>query len=239
MDSYIKISIFCVAALIVLCIIYHSINKSKRAHNLHSKEYRTEIYKNTPAEYQQSIQYLYNRLEQLDEIIVRNSSSLNAQSNQAVHDVVEAASAAERKISEYWEFNKKKANFYYYIGLHYASFTLADKLTEELDSLREIKKLLTKAINSTQSQINLLSKKVDNPKSTYDIAQIKREHKELCKKCDTLRKTRNICSSQIDDVQKRRDRQNDITRQRREYIGSHFGKKGRQWRSRIIAKHKK
>lgn len=237
MDLYIIIIPLCVLSLIVACIICHLINKRKRAHNLHSKEYKAEIYNNTSAEYQENIRYLYNRLEQLDEIIDRNSKSLNAQSTQAVNDILKATSDAERKISEYWEFNKKKADFYYYIGLHYTSFILADKLTEELDNLKKIKKVLTGAINSTQSQIDLLKKKIDNPKLVQNIAHIKREHQELCKKCDTLRKTRKKCEGQIDDVKNRRDKQNDITWQRREYIGAHFGKKGRQWRNRIIAKH--
>ena len=50
--------------------------KSKRNRNYHSirsKEYKKEIYNNTPEEYQQSIRYLYNRLEQLDEVMVRAS----------------------------------------------------------------------------------------------------------------------------------------------------------------------
>ena len=72
-----------------------------------------------------------------------------------------------------------------------------------------------------------------------NIIQIKKEHQELCKKCDVLRKTRKVCESQINDVKKRRDAQNNITKQRRDYIGTHFGKKGKLWRSRIIAKHKR
>ncbi len=72
---------------------------------------------------------MYTKIEQLDEIIDRSSRSLNVQSTQTVNDVLKNASDAERKINEYWEFNKKKANFYY-IGLHYTSFTLADKLTD-------------------------------------------------------------------------------------------------------------
>ena len=72
---------------------------------------------------------MYTKIEQLDEIIDRSSRSLNVQSTQTVNDVLKNASDAERKISEYWECNKKKANFYY-IGLHYTSFTLADKLTD-------------------------------------------------------------------------------------------------------------
>lgn len=237
MDSYIIIAILCAIGIGIAYIICHSYNKRKRKHNLHSKEYRIEIYNNTPIEYQDSIKYLYDRLEQLDEVINKCNNSLNAQSARAVGDVLEKASDAERQIRQYWEFNKKKANFYYYIGLHYTSFTLADKLTEELQTLIKVKKMLTTSINSTQTKIDLWKKKIDNPKTAQNIVQVKREHQELCKKCDALRKTRKTCELQIESVKKRRDQQNNITRQRRDYIGTHFGKKGRQWRSRIISKH--
>lgn len=239
MNSYIIISILCGALLILVLFTRHSINKGKRVHNLHSKEYQAEIYNDTPAEYQESIRYLYNRLEQIDVIIDRSSKSLNVQSTWAVNDILKKASDAERKINEYWELSKRKADFYYYIGLHYTSFTLADKLTEELETLRKIKGMLTKTIDNTQLQIDLLKKKIDNPKFVQNVVQVKRQHQELCKKCDALRKTRKTCEGQITDVKKRRDKQNDITRQRRDYIGTHFGKKGRQWRSRIMAKHRR
>ena len=239
MDSYIIIGLLCACCIIFVYIICHLINKKKRIHNLHSKEYRTEIYNNTPAEYQESIRYLYNRLEQLDDIINRNSRTLNAQSTQAVSDILKKASEAERKINEHWEFNKRKADFYHYICLHYTSFTLADKLTEELEALRKINKMLTASIKNTQCKIDQLKKRIDYPDRSQNIAQIKRDHQELCKKCDALRKTRKTCVVQIEDVRIRRDKQNNITSQRRDYIGTHFGKKGKIWRKRIIDRHKR
>ena len=146
MNLYIIIGILCVVLIIVVCIIYHLINKKEKPHNLHSKEYKTEIYNNTPIEYKESIRHLYNKLEQLDKIVDRNNKSLNTQSTQVVNDILKKALDAERKINEYWEFHKRKADFYYYIGLHYTSFTLADKLTEELEKLKKIKKMLIREI---------------------------------------------------------------------------------------------
>lgn len=233
------IDILCAVCFIFACIIFRSINKRKRKYNLHSEEYKTEIYNNTPAEYQESIRYLYNRLEQLDDIINRNSRALNAQSTQAVNDILKKASDAERKINEHWELNKNKSDFYYYICLHYASFTLADKLTEELEALKKISKMLTTSINNIQGKIDQLKKMIDHPGRSQNITQIKRDHHELCKKCDALRKTRKTCVMQIENVKIRRDKQNDITRQRRDYIGTHFGKKGEIWHKRIIERHKR
>ena len=73
----------------------------------------------------------------------------------------------------------------------------------------------------------------------YHIQKIKKEHQELCRKCDALRKTRKICAEKMEDCKKCRDKQNVITAQRRDYIGKNFGKKGKQWRNRIMAKHKR
>lgn len=240
MNSYILLGI--VFFIIIIFSITNRKRKSKRNRNYHSirsKEYRTEIYNNTPEEYRQNIRYLYNRLEKLDEVIVRNNRSLNAQSDQAVKDVLRRATEVEKEINRYWELSKRKADFYYYIGLHYTSFTLADKLTEELESLRKINGMLSDVINKTQSQINGLKGKIDDANTAANIGQVKREHKELCRKCDALRKTRIVCAEQMENCKKCRDKQNAITAQRREYIGKNFGEKGKQWRNRIMAKHKK
>ena len=192
MNSYILLGIVGVVFLLIIILIFSISNrkrKSKRNRNYHSirsKEYKKEIYNNTPEEYQQSIRYLYNRLEQLDEVMVRNNRSLNAQSEQAVKDILRRAAEAEKEINQYWELSKKKADFYYYIGLHYTSFTLADKLTEELESLRKINGMLSDGINRTQSQINRLKGKIDDANTVANIGQVKREHQELCRKCDAL-----------------------------------------------------
>lgn len=245
MKSYIFLGIVDVVVCIIIILIFNSSNrkrKSKRnshCHSIRSKEYRTEIYNNTPEEYQQSIRYLYNRLEQLDEVITRNNRSLSAQSEQAVKDILRRVAEAEKEISQYWELSKKKADFYYYIGLHYTSFTLADKLTEELESLRKVNGMLSDVINKTQSQINVLKGEINNANTVANIGQVKREHQELCRKCDSLRKTRKICAEQMEDCKKHRDKQNIITAQRRDYIGKNFGKKGKQWRNRIMVKHKR
>ena len=84
-----------------------------------------------------------------------------------------------------------------------------------------------------------LKGKINDANTVANIGQVKREHQELCRKCDALRKTRKICAEQMEDCKKCRDRQNVITAQRRDYIGKNFGKKGKQWRNRIMAKHKR
>ncbi len=204
--------------------------------NIRSKDYKATIYKNTPIEYKESIKYLYDRLEQLESRIEQNNQKLNVQSVKATSDILQCANEAEKEIERYWKYSKKKADFYYYIGLHYASFTLADKLTEELYGLRKLGGVFTDMINSTQSQIDSLSKKINN-KSLTNKAQMKRDHQELCKKCDALRKARNTCNEQSKVCMKRRDAQNRITGRRRDYIGNNFGKKGRDWKRRLLARH--
>ena len=90
MNSYILLGIVGVVVFIIIILIFSISNRKRKSkrnsnhHSIRSKEYRTEIYNNTPEEYQQSIRCLYNRLEQLDEVMVRNNRSLNAQSEQAV-----------------------------------------------------------------------------------------------------------------------------------------------------------
>lgn len=109
MNSYILLGIVGVVFFIIIILIFSISNRKRKSkrnrnrnyHSIRSKEYRTEIYNNTPEEYQQSIRYLYNRLEQLDEVMVRNNRSLNAQSEQAVKDILRRAAEAEKEINQY------------------------------------------------------------------------------------------------------------------------------------------
>lgn len=213
--------------------------KESKKSSLNNKDYIAKIYNNTSVEHKENISYLCNKINQLDQIIKNTNEELNLQSFQASYSIAQTAFNAEERIKKYWEYNKRKADFYYYIGLHYTSFMLADKLTEEVNALKKIKHMFDEAINETQNEIDLLKEKINEPTCRKDIPQIKRKHQELCKKCDALRKARNCCKMQIDIVVKQRDDQNDITQKRREYIGKNFGEKGRQWKKRILAKHRR
>ena len=207
--------------------------------NIHSKDYRRNIYDNTSSQHRDNIRHLYERLDALDSILRRNNDSLNAQAAHIAHEVLEKAKSAEQEIENHWERNKQKADFYFYIGLHYTSFTLADRLTEELVALRSFLEMLTKLIDSTQRQIDILKARIEQSDNRNDIGSIKYEHRELCKKCDSLRKIREVCKNQRNSVKRCRDAQNTITAKRRDYIGTHFGAKGRQWRAKIMARHKR
>lgn len=228
--------------MIVLIIVIVCISKNGKSTsndlptNIRSKQYRTSIYNNTPVQYQNNIRYLYDKLDDLDVVINRNTSRLNNQATQIAQEVLNKANKAEQEIADHWISKKQKADFYFYIGLHYTSFTLADKLTEELDSLRGYVTILSEMIDSTQKQIDIIAANI-NKGGCGNIASQKREHSELCKKCDALRKTRSACISQRNIVHKRRDEQNIITARRRDYIGIHFGDKGRRWRTGILSKH--
>lgn len=239
MNIYKIITVIIIILILFILFIIRFISKRRRKNqninipNIRSDSYKSTIYNNTPIEYKNALDYLYSRIDHLDSIIKVNEKSLELKSNRAINDVLLQAGDAERKIRQYWENSKKKADFYYFIGLHYASFTLADKLTQELNTLRKINNILSETIYKTQSKIDTLKNEMH---SSRNIAQIKREHQELCKKCDALRKTRKISKEQIKNCSKRRDNQNIITGKRRDYIGTHFGRRGRMWRKRIISK---
>lgn len=238
MEIFIVIAIILI--IIIVSLIYFFKNRKSTgnnpATNIRSWEYRTNIYNNTPAQYQNNIRYLYDKLDTLDAVINRNTSRLNNQATQIAQEVLTKANNAEQEIANHWARKKQKADFYFYIGLHYTSFSLADKLTKELEALKSYVSLLTEMINTTQKQIDVIKANIEKGNS-YNIALLKKEHSELCKKCDTLRKTRNVCISQRDIIRKKRDEQNIITGKRRDYIGTHFGSKGRQWKASIISKH--
>lgn len=213
-----------------------SSTKKDIPNNIYGVGYRKQVYKNVPQAYKPEIQRLYNSIDTIDKIISENNSKLNNQATQIAKRVLEHAVSAEKEINRYWEQRKQSAEFYYYIGLHYTSFTLADKLTEEINALRKCNSALTSVIDSVQMQIDDLSSRI-NAKNG-NISELKRNHQELCRKCRSLRETRQMCNNQKNLIQEQRDRQNILTAKRRDYIGTKFGEKGRKWRERILSKRK-
>lgn len=235
---FVLIGLYCIG---YACYSIYKRNSSTSSKNtfpndINSASYRKSVYKNVPQAYKPEIHRLYTGIDDIDAIIRGNKTKLDSQATQIAKRVLERAITAEKEINSYWERRKRSAEFYYYIGLHYASFTLADKLTEELDTLRKYNSALTEVINSVQRQIDELSRKINYMNG--NVAEQKRNHQELCRKCKSLRDTRQFCNSQKNQLQEQRDRQNRLTAERRDYIGTHFGEKGRNWRERILTKRR-
>lgn len=243
MGKYLIGALVVVAIIVIIALLSHKGKQTEKDSSsvpvdIRSRDYRKTVYQNTPHEYQLELGNLFDCLDELDAEVQRNASRLSSQASQTASEVLRKAEQAEKQLSAHWASRKKQADFYYYIGLHYTSFTLADSLTRELDALRQTRKDLTELINATQAQIDPLKQQID-ASGRHASVQLKSRHKELCQKCDALRKTRKVCNQQIAFIKKRRDDQNHITGKRRDYIGSHFGKRGKLWRSRIMAKHHK
>ncbi len=222
-------------SIIIYICVHSKSNSNSYSNSIKSKEYRTDICNNAPKQYKNNLNYLYSKLDSLDYIINDKHSKLDTQSYDIAKSVLDKANSAEREIRNYWESNKVKADFYFYIGLHYTSFTLADKLTEELNSIKSYINTLSGMINSIQNDIDKLKNKIERSGGTDYIS--KKEHKDLCVKCHALRNVRKECIIQRNNIKKRRDDQNIITAKRRDYIGNHFGSKGKQWKKKIMSKH--
>ncbi|MCD8326838.1 MAG: hypothetical protein LUC90_09240 [Lachnospiraceae bacterium] len=241
----IKVAIFIAVILIILVISYVSsvraekkwreANRDIYIPNLRDREYRSSIYNQVTSEYRPIVRQIYDNVDQISGMMNTYNRKLDEQTIRIADEILNKARDSERKIGQRWETNRAKLDFYYYINLHYASFMLADQLYQELKNLREYEHQLTIMINKEQKKIDSLAHQIKSNNSP----ELKRKHQECCRKCDALRKTRKSCIEQKNLYAARVHEQNRITAKRRDYIGTHCGKRGKLWRKRILANHKR
>ena len=117
-----------VLGVVVLLKIVASHNSKSQANtyissNIHSKEYRHDIYNNTSTQHQESIRYLYDRLDVLERVLSQNNARLNTQATHIAAEVLEKAQNAEKDIAYHWARNKNNADYNPDSGIKHANLT--------------------------------------------------------------------------------------------------------------------
>lgn len=151
--------------------------------------------------------------------------------------ILQSADAIERQIRDYWNSNRFNKDFMHYIGLHYASHLLAGAIKEEQQKIKDTfvscknrQEQWSKKIEAAQRQQERLHGE-QRRKMSAEIGEMCKIHKQI----STLKGQIGAINTQYN---KRVTQQNIETAKRRDYIGTHFGERGKLWRDRIMSKHR-
>lgn len=233
--------VYLILTIIIVTVII-SIISSKRKHrknknNSYSSSFGGQSYQNSilnSLPYEDRLDYtnLYNKIDRIQNIINVNKISLDEQKSEAIDSIQAKVTDSQIHIENHWRKLKQKKEFYHCIGLHYASFTLADKIKREQESIREVFVKLKYECDRLSVEIDKLNIKIQNTRGTHRY-ELMQEHKKLCNQHQRASKLKGVFGSRNTQFLNMVKAQNDRTRQYRDYIINNFGAKGKQWGDRL------
>ncbi len=194
--------------------------------------YRKYIYKNTSASAKPYIDEIFKMVDDINNMVERYNASYDQARYDAMKSIFDTANRVEEKIKKCWNNAQFNKDFSFYIGLHYASHLLGMAIKSEQFKIRDTFVIYKIKREQEGRCIDELKRKQESaPKSRK--AEIGREIADHCK----LHKQICTLTNQIGEINsnylKRATQQNIETAKRRDYIATHFGKRGMNWKKRI------
>lgn len=236
------IYILLVLTIIVFALFIKIANKSKRKHkaskrssstlNFGGQEYKDDILNRLPYNDRLDYSNLYHKLNSIQNTIESNIRILDSQKANAIDSIQAKVIDSQIYIDNYWKTQKQKKEFYHCIGLHFASFTLADNIKREQQSIREAFVNSKIECDRLSSEIDKLNKLIERAHGAYRY-ELMQQHKNLCSQHKRLSKLKGIFGSRNTQYLNMVKAQNNKTREYRDYIINNFGAKGRQWGDKL------
>ena len=231
--------IIAIILLVIILIIKHikttNKNETQKSHsslNFGEQEYKSTILESLPYDDRLNYSNLYNRLDSIQNTIERSRIALDQQQTDAIESIQSKITSSQIYIDNYWKTQKQKRNFYHCIGLHYASFTLADNIKREQESIRDAFVKSKLECDKLSNEIERLNKTIENAHGSYRY-ELMQQHKNLCSQHKRLSQIKGIFGSRNTQYLNMVKAQNNKTREYRDYIINNFGIKGRQWGDKL------
>ena len=211
-------------------------NRSNTIYNdLNSPGYRREIINSLPSDSRTNFSNLYNQLDVLQNRINSIENILDEQQFKAIDSIDRKLQESKMKIENYWSYQEKRREFYHCIGLHYASFTLADRMKCEQEKIRDSFVLLKRECDKISKQIASLNSMIASAKGR-DRYELMQKHQTACATHKRLSALKSTFGEKNTQYLKKVNAQNIQTAMYRDYIIRNFGDKGRNWGNRILSK---
>ena len=181
---------------------------------------------------------MYQDIDELLKKVKTFNSEINQAQYNSMVNILNKANDIEKQIEDYWNSSNFDKDFAYYIGLHYASHLLADAIKAEQQKIKDI-------FLSCKDRQDLWGKKIDSAKRKQERAfgeqqrKLSAEIREMCKVHKNISILKGSIGAINTQYNNRVTQQNIETGRRRDYIGMHFGSRGKKWRDRIMGKHPK
>ena len=148
-----------------------------------------------------------------------------------MRDTFKHAEKLSPQIEEYWNNAKYKKDFFYHIGLHYASHLLANSLKEEQKKIKNAFVECKRKQDNLSYLIEATKRRQEKSHGQYRYL-ISKEIGDLCKQHKNISTWKNYIASLNTRYNNRVTQQNIRTAEYRDYIALHFGKRGQRWKER-------
>ena len=236
-DNY---GVYIIVAAVVIVVIIIAV-KIKSAHDADStfegQEFGGQSYKQTvldsvPEYYRLDYSNLLEKIDNLNRGTNRIIATLDEQEIAAIDSVNSRINESQIKIERHWKSLQQKRNFYYCIGVHYASFTLANKIKREQEQIRDSFVKLKKQCDSLHDDIEYLDTMIKSSRGSRRY-EFQKRHQALCSKHQKLCKLKNIFGQRNAQYLAMVKEQNKKTAEYRNYIIYNFGSKGRKWGNKL------
>lgn len=200
--------------------------------------YRKGVYRQVNTNFRPYIERLYKDIDELLEKARTFDNEINQAQYNSMVSILNKANDIETQIKNYWNSSKFNKDFAYYIGLHYASHLLAGAIKTEQQKIKN-------TFVSCKKRQDQWGKKIDTAQRQQERARGEQRRKlsaeigEMCKVHKSISTLKGRIGAINTQYNNRVTQQNIETGKRRDYIGTHFGSRGKKWRDRIMAKHPK
>lgn len=227
-----------ISALVILTLLLWGIfgRKSKKENNQVTQwsdtDYQNSILNSLPDDVKFDYTHLYESIHEIYNIVNHYQNCLDAQKIEVADSIQRKISESQKQIERKWRKIQGKKDFYRYIGLHYASFTLADSIKKEQEILCGAFVSAKNESERLSAEIEELNKAIPNARGQrrYELMQ---QHQKLCAQHKRVCQMKNIFGGRNTQYLNQVKAQNKITMEYREYIIHNFGQKGRAWGRRL------
>lgn len=188
-----------------------------------------------PSQTRADFTYLYKKLDELNNLINQVDDETAQQKENVREQIDIRIHNAQTEIENNWHIQQRKKEYYRCIGVHYASFTLANSIKREQEKIRDSFVAIKNRCNQYTDEIESLNTRISTNSSAkrYELMQI---HQETCAKHKRLSQMKNVLGARNTQYLNLVKTQNKETAQYRDYIIAHFGARGRAWGRRIQKK---
>lgn len=205
-------------------------------HNPIHVQTQRELINELPKDKQLDYKHLYDALDSLEDLINSYSEDINREQSHVENEIRERIQKASDDIKSRWESQAQKRKYRESLALHYASFTLADSIYEQMNKVSTMLSKIKNMNVDLGNQINTLSVRINN--RTGNLGELKRQHKALCDKRHQISQIQKVYVNNLSVYRNQLDYQNILTAKYRDYIGANFGSQGRAWLDRLNSDRK-
>ena len=205
---------------------------SETSYGLDDKGYRDYVYKELKTDFRPYLQQILGNIDAINILKEKNSKLLSQASYDTMLEIYNRSNEVERKINDYWISSRFEKDFYYYIGLHYASHLLGNAIKQEQQIIKNSFvecKNIQKQWGDKIEELKYKQQRTTGKERT----EISQEIKSCC----DAHKQISILASQLGGTntkyRERVTKQFQLTAERRDFIALNFGRKGKGWKARM------